>query len=262
MTPRPTVSSGPLTIASLAVGRVVAVTRGAGSASGCRRSEVRDAGPGRRRRDLAGEADHPPLRPAVGDDHRALDPEQRRAADPLVVEDRRGSGRCPGASAGTRAAPPRAGTRSRHRSKMKVERPSKNLMTTLPRTASQTTTSAMCLVRSLPSTLPTKRSDRRVEQLGRPLDPGVALALLLADRQQRDARVRRRRGPARRRSRPCGRTGRGSRRSSRGWRRCRAGRACPASVTIWTARAGPVDARQAAEPEDRGGHAGARCGRR
>ena len=32
-------------------------------------------------------ADHPPLRPAVGDDHGALDAKQRRAADPLVVED-------------------------------------------------------------------------------------------------------------------------------------------------------------------------------
>ena len=43
------------------------------------------------------EADHPPLGPAVGDDHRALDAEQRRAADPLVVEDARGSGRSPAA---------------------------------------------------------------------------------------------------------------------------------------------------------------------
>ena len=41
---------------------------------------------------------------------------------------------------------------------MKVDRPSKNLMTTLPRTASQTTTSARCRVRSLPSTLPSNRS--------------------------------------------------------------------------------------------------------
>ena len=32
-------------------------------------------------------ADHPPLRPAVGDDHRALDAEERRAAELLVVED-------------------------------------------------------------------------------------------------------------------------------------------------------------------------------
>jgi hypothetical protein len=41
---------------------------------------------------------------------------------------------------------------------MKPDRPSKNLMTTLPSTASQTTTSAGCFVRSLPSTLPSKRS--------------------------------------------------------------------------------------------------------
>ena len=53
-----------------------------------------------------------------------------------------------------RSEPPNS---SRHRSKMNVDRPSKNLMTTLPRTASQTTTSAMCRVRSLPSTLPSKR---------------------------------------------------------------------------------------------------------
>ena len=31
--------------------------------------------------------DHPPLRPTMGDDHRPPDAEQRRAADPLVVED-------------------------------------------------------------------------------------------------------------------------------------------------------------------------------
>ena len=40
---------------------------------------------------------------------------------------------------------------------MKVESPSKNLITTLPSTASQTTTSARWVVRSLPSTLPSKR---------------------------------------------------------------------------------------------------------
>ena len=39
---------------------------------------------------------------------------------------------------------------------MYVDRPSKNLITTLPSTASQTTTSAMWVVRSLPSTLPSK----------------------------------------------------------------------------------------------------------
>ena len=45
---------------------------------------------------------------------------------------------------------------ARSRSKMNPDRPSKNLMTTLPRTASQTTTSATWSVRSLPSTLPMK----------------------------------------------------------------------------------------------------------
>ena len=50
----------------------------------------------------------------------------------------------------------------------------------------------------------------RVEQLGRALDAGVALALLLADRQERDARLARRPARARRRSRPSARTGRGS----------------------------------------------------
>ena len=40
---------------------------------------------------------------------------------------------------------------------MNVDRPSKNLMTTLPVTASVTTTSARSATRSLPSTLPTKR---------------------------------------------------------------------------------------------------------
>ena len=72
---------------------------------------------------------------------------------------------------------------------MKPDRPSKNLMTTLPRTASQTTTSARWLVQVLALDVALEAQVRRVEQLGRALDPGVALALLLADRQERDARL-------------------------------------------------------------------------
>ena len=77
---------------------------------------------------------------------------------------------------------------ARNRSKMKPDRPSKNLITTLPRTASHTTTSAIWRVRSLPSTLPMKLRSVSSSSSVAPLDPGVALALLLADRQQRDAR--------------------------------------------------------------------------
>ena len=53
-------------------------------------------------------ADHPPLRPAVGDDDRAADAEQRRAADPLVVEDGPDPADRRAASAGRRAG--RGGT--------------------------------------------------------------------------------------------------------------------------------------------------------
>ena len=81
----------------------------------------------------------------------------------------------------------RSGTPSRSWSKIRPDSPSKNLITTLPRTASQTTTSATCAVRSLPSTLPMELGIRLVDELGGALDPGVALALLLADRQQGDA---------------------------------------------------------------------------
>ncbi len=73
---------------------------------------------------------------------------------------------------------------------MYSDRPSKNLMTTLPRTASHTTTSATNRVRSRPSTLPMKlRSVWSISSVAR-CDARVALALLLADREQRDARVR------------------------------------------------------------------------
>ena len=79
----------------------------------------------------------------------------------------------------------------RHRSKMKPASPSKNFIVTLPTTASQTATSAMCLTRSRPSTLPTKlRLPSSSSSSRRLLDGQVALALLLADREQRDARLR------------------------------------------------------------------------
>ena len=121
---------------------------------------------------------------------------------------------------------------------MKPDRPSKNLMTTLPRTASQTTTSARCFGQVLALDVALEVQVGRVEQLGRALDTGVALALLLADRQERDAGVRDARARAPRRSPPCGRTGRGSPASSRGWRRCRAAPSGPLPVIIWTASAG------------------------
>ena len=79
---------------------------------------------------------------------------------------------------------------ARHRSKMNVDRPSKNLITTLPVTASVTTTSARSATRSLPSTLPTKRrSDASSSSVVRWMR-SVAFALLLADRQEGDSRCR------------------------------------------------------------------------
>ena len=57
-------------------------------------------------------------------------------------------------------------------------------------------------------------------------------------RQQGHARGSTRRGRARRRARPCGRTGRGCGPSNPASPRCRAGRAGPDRVIIWTARAG------------------------
>ncbi len=64
----------------------------------------------------------------------------------------------------------------------------------------------------------------RAQAFGRLLDPDLALAGLLADRQQGHRRAVHARAPARRRWRPCARTGRGCGRSSRWWPRCRAAR--------------------------------------
>src|SRR5439155_23372406 len=50
--------------------------------------ELRYVGPGRRRADRYGIGNHPSLRSAMRDEHRSLDPEERRAAQLLVIEDR------------------------------------------------------------------------------------------------------------------------------------------------------------------------------
>ena len=71
---------------------------------------------------------------------------------------------------------------------MNVDSPSKNLIMTLPTTASQTTTSAMCFDEVLALDVADEVQVGPVEQLGRLGDPGIALALLLADRQQGDPR--------------------------------------------------------------------------
>ena len=97
----------------------------------------------------------------------------------------------------------------------------------------------------------------RVEQLGRALDPGVALALLLADRQQRHARARRRRARARRRSRPSGRTGRGSPGVESGLAPMSSRTIGPLVGDHLDGERRAVDAGQAAEAQDRGGHPGA-----
>ena len=111
---------------------------------------------------------------------------------------RRGSGRCRPHAAGTPAG--RGSTRwnsARNRSKMNADRPSKNLITTLPRTASHDDDVGHLPGQVLALDVAHEVEVGLVEQLGRPLDPGVALALLLADRQQRHARA----GPRRARAR-------------------------------------------------------------
>ena len=70
---------------------------------------------------------------------------------------------------------------------MKPDRPSKNLMTTLPSDRVADDDVGRVLREVLALDVAHEVQAGRVEQLGRRLDPGVALALLLADRQQRDA---------------------------------------------------------------------------
>ena len=72
---------------------------------------------------------------------------------------------------------------------MKVDRPSKNLMTTLPATASVTTTSARWLARSRPSTLPTKRSVEASSSSVARWIRASPLPFSSPMRQQRDPRV-------------------------------------------------------------------------
>ena len=67
---------------------------------------------------------------------------------------------------------------------MKLDRPSKNLIVTLPTTASQTTTSAACSTRSRPSTLPMKARSVALEPFRRLAGPVLTLAALLADREE------------------------------------------------------------------------------
>ena len=128
-------------------------------------------------------------------------------------------------------------------------------MTTLPRTASQTTTSARCLREVLALDVADEAQVRRVEQLGGALDAGVALALLLADRQQRDARPRDAQHPlGEDRAHPRvlgevlgGRVGVGAdvEQDHR-----------PGVRDHLDGEGRPVDAGQAPEAQDRGGHAG------
>ena len=106
--------------------------------------------------------------------------------------------------------------------------PSSVLRATLPVKPSVTTTSTSSVMRSRPSTLPTKVApvepiQRRVgQQRVGLLDQRVALGRLLADRQQADPRAWRCRSGRGRRRRPSGRTARATRAGTRRWRRRRA----------------------------------------
>ena len=71
---------------------------------------------------------------------------------------------------------------------MKPDSPSKNLMTTLPTTASHTHDVRDLGRQVLALDVADEVEVGPVEELRGPLDPGVALALLLADREQRDPR--------------------------------------------------------------------------
>ena len=99
--------------------------------------------------------------------------------DLLVVEDISDPGNA-GPHQQVRGRPRSKPNSARHRSKMYPERPRRR--SHVAQTASQTTTSAMWVVRSLPSTLPSKWRSVASSVSGA-LDAGVALALLLADRQ-------------------------------------------------------------------------------
>ena len=137
---------------------------------------------------------------------------------------------------------------------MKPDRPSKNLITTLPRTASHTTTSAICEVRSLPSTLPMKlRSVASISSVARAIR-----ASPLPFSSPIDSSATRGRSTPRTRSEKIA--------PMRAyWARFSAVESGLAPMssstnglsppTIWTASAGPVDAAQAPEAQDRGRHA-------
>ena len=107
---------------------------------------------------------------------------------------------------------------------MKVDRPSKNLIDDVAQDGVADDHVGHVVVRSLPSTLPVKLRSGLVEQLRGALDAGVALALLLADREQRHPRVRDAEHALREDARPSGVLDEVLRRSSPDWRRCRAGR--------------------------------------
>ena len=80
-----------------------------------------------------GVLDHPAARPAVGDDDRAADTEERRAAELLVVEDLADPADArPHQQVGEAAPQVALELRRAAGPKMKLDRPSKNLITTLP----------------------------------------------------------------------------------------------------------------------------------
>ena len=174
--------------------------------------------------DLDGVDDRPRARRAVADDAHAVDAEQHRAAVGLGVERRveRQQGRQQ--RLGVRLVL-RLGRRTRRaaRGRSPCMPPSSVFSTTLPVNPSVTTTSTSSVMMSRPSTLPMKSMPGAGdEQLVRLLAQRVALARLLADRQQPDPRDRRCRSGGGRRPSPSGRTAPATRPGPRRWRRRRA----------------------------------------
>jgi hypothetical protein len=154
------------------------------------RDELGDAGPGRIRGHGARESDHPPPRATVRDDHRALDPQEGRSAGRFIVEDLPDAPD-PGAQEQVRELAPDAPPQLRA---PQVEDEGRQALEELDhdvaghRIGHHDVGEVGDKVLALDVPDETQAGD--VEQLGRSLDSQVALALLLADGQEGDARLR------------------------------------------------------------------------
>ena len=190
--------------------------------------------------------------------------QQRRAADDLVVEHRADPADARAQQQVREAAPDRRrGTRRAAWSKMNPDRPSKNLITTLPRTASVTRRRRPAAsVRSLPSTLPTKlRSVSSISSVARwirasplPFSSPIESSATRGPVHAQDALAE-----DRAHARVLGEV---LRRWSRGWRRCRAARTAGPCPTIWIARPGRSTPGRRAQDAGRRPPCPRRCGPR